>query len=51
MIGLIKGMAIKDCTFDFKNPEVKRKGLSFINYKEGQNIDLGGNKIIDSTEK
>ena len=33
MVGLIRGMALKNCTFDFKNPEDKKKGLFFIDFK------------------
>ncbi|MEO6330415.1 MAG: right-handed parallel beta-helix repeat-containing protein [Ginsengibacter sp.] len=45
LLGFIKGIAFKDCTFAFKNSEAKKKGLNFITYKEGINADLGGNKI------
>ena len=50
-IGSLKGIAIKDCTFTFKNPEPIKNGLNFINDKGGVNVDLGGNKIISSGEK
>ena len=33
-----------------KNAEAKNKSLAFIKYKEGQNIDLGGNKFIYSAK-
>ncbi|MEO6454085.1 MAG: right-handed parallel beta-helix repeat-containing protein, partial [Ginsengibacter sp.] len=46
MIGLLKGAVLKNCSFTFKNPELKKKGLSFLRFKEGDNIDYGGNKTI-----
>lgn len=50
MTGLLGGMTLKNCTFNFKNPLDKAKSY-LINYKEGVNVDLGGNKIIYSVKK
>lgn len=50
VIGLIKGMALKNCTFSFQNPKDRNKAPYQINFKEGANVDLGGNKIKYSPE-
>jgi hypothetical protein len=51
LVGLIRGAVLKNSTFNFKNPIDKKKGAFSVNYNEGQNIDLGGNKIIYTEEK
>lgn len=47
LVGSVRGMALKNCTFDFINPQAKRKKMDFINFKDGVNVDLGGNKILN----
>ncbi len=50
-VAVVKGIAFKNCTFDFKNPEAKGKGYLLSGYSEKYNADLGGNKIIYSGVK
>ena len=44
--GLIRGAAIKNCTFTFTDPVTKKKKYYIGGYGETSNIDLGGNSII-----
>ena len=44
--GIIRGAALKDCTFTFTDPDAKRKRYYLGGYGEGSNANLGGNKII-----
>ncbi len=50
-VAVVRGMAFKNCTFDFKSPDAKKKGYYFEGYSQGYNVDLGGNKIVYSGNK
>lgn len=47
-MAVMRGMAMKSCTFQFNHPEAKNKQYFFEGYTRGynSNVDLGGNKII-----
>ncbi|MEP6595779.1 MAG: right-handed parallel beta-helix repeat-containing protein, partial [Ginsengibacter sp.] len=47
----MKGMRLKNCTFEFTHPDAKAKGYLLGGYSENNNDDLGGNKIIYGKEK
>ncbi len=47
-VAVVRGMAFKDCTFDFKSPDAKKKGYYFEGFSQNYNVDLGGNKIVYS---
>jgi Right handed beta helix region len=45
VIAMIRGVAMKNCTFTFTDPEAKPKRYLLAGYSEASNTDLGGNKI------
>ncbi len=45
-VGVLRGMAMKNCTFEFKNKEAKNKRYLLADYDQPVNINLGGNKIV-----
>jgi hypothetical protein len=49
-VGIIRGAALKNCTFTFADPEAKKKRYYLGGYSEASNADLGGNKIIYKTQ-
>jgi hypothetical protein len=44
--GVIRGAALKNCTFTFGDPDAKRKRIYVGGYAEPSNADLGGNKVL-----
>jgi len=44
--GLIRGAALKNCTFTFTHPDAKKKRYHIGGYGESKNVDLGDNKTI-----
>jgi hypothetical protein len=44
-VGIIRGAALKNCSFTFSNPDAKKKGYYIGGYTEAGNLDLGNNKI------
>ncbi|MEP6927759.1 MAG: right-handed parallel beta-helix repeat-containing protein [Ginsengibacter sp.] len=45
-VGIIRGAALKNCTFTFTDPDTKKKKYYLGGYGEASNADLGGNKVI-----
>lgn len=45
-IAVIRGMRYRNCTFDFKNRDARKKGYYLNDCCEKFNDDLGGNKVI-----
>ncbi|MEP6951768.1 MAG: right-handed parallel beta-helix repeat-containing protein [Ginsengibacter sp.] len=43
---IIRGAALKNCTFTFTDPDAKKKRYYLGGYGEESNVDLGGNKVI-----
>jgi hypothetical protein len=49
--GIIRGAALKNCTFTFTDPDAKKKRYLLGGYGEASNTDLGGNKVIFSNQQ
>jgi hypothetical protein len=45
-VGVIRGAAIKNCTFTFNDPNAKTKRYYIGGYGESSNVDLGNNKTL-----
>ncbi|MEO8762636.1 MAG: right-handed parallel beta-helix repeat-containing protein [Ginsengibacter sp.] len=43
---ILRGAALKNCTFNFTDPDAKKKRYLLAGYGEAGNADLGGNKIL-----
>jgi hypothetical protein len=45
-IAVIRGIRYRNCTFEFKSKEAKKKGYYLNSCCEPFNDDLGGNKVV-----
>ena len=45
-VGVIRGAALKNCTFTFSDPDAKKKRYYVGGYGEPVNLDLGSNKLL-----
>ena len=45
-VGVIRGAALKNCTFTFSDPDAKKKRYYVGGYGERVNLDLGSNKLL-----
>ncbi len=43
--GVIRGAALKNCTFTFTDPDARKKGYMLAGYGEASNANLGGNEV------
>jgi len=43
---ILRGVRYKNCVFEFKDPQAKKKGNGLNDCCEAYNVDLGGNKIV-----